>query len=98
MHAETVNKIIKKIQLWNLKHYLIEVVICFHISYVHFIFCCCLFKLRPIKNKVVLFVLYLPTHLQPLSRVGNLGTTTKLCSFVPKPHPGQVVVVATPKI
>ena len=34
------------------------------------------------------------------ARVGNLGTTTKLCkrNFVPKPHPGHVVVVATPKI
>ena len=30
----------------------------------------------------------------------NLGTTTKLCQrhFVPKPHPGHVVVVSRPKI
>ena len=34
------------------------------------------------------------------SRVVNLGTTTKLCkrNFVPKPHPGHVVVVSRPKI
>ena len=34
------------------------------------------------------------------SRVVNLGTTTKLCYhiFVPKPHPGHIVVVARPKI
>ena len=30
----------------------------------------------------------------------NLGTTTKLClrNFVPKPHPGHVVVYVWPKI
>ena len=35
-----------------------------------------------------------------ISRVVNLGTTTKLClrNFVPKPHPGHVVVVSRPKI
>ena len=35
-----------------------------------------------------------------VSRVVNLGTTTKLCKriFVPKPHPGHVVVVSRPKI
>ena len=34
------------------------------------------------------------------ARVVNLGTTTKLCkrNFVPKPHPGHVVVVSRPKI
>ena len=34
------------------------------------------------------------------TRVVNLGTTTKLCqrNFVPKPHPGYVVVVSRPKI
>ena len=34
------------------------------------------------------------------TRVVNLGTTTKLClrNFVPKPHPGHVVVVSMPKI
>ena len=34
------------------------------------------------------------------TRVVNLGTTTKLCkrNYVPKPHPGHVVVVAKPKI
>ena len=35
-----------------------------------------------------------------ISWVVNLGTTTKLCyrNFVPKPHPGHVVVVAMSKI
>ena len=35
-----------------------------------------------------------------IPRVVNLGTTTKLClrNFVPKPHPGHVVVVSRPKI
>ena len=35
-----------------------------------------------------------------LTRVVNLGTTTKLCSrnFVPKPYPRHVVVVSRPKI
>ena len=28
--------------------------------------------------------------------MGNLGTTTKMCNFVPKTHPGSVAVVATP--
>ena len=34
------------------------------------------------------------------ARVVNLGTTTKLYerNFVPKPHPGHVVVVSRPKI
>ena len=35
-----------------------------------------------------------------VTRVVNLGTTTKLCkrNFVPKPHPGHVVVVSRRKI
>ena len=37
-------------------------------------------------------------HTNP--RVVNLGTTKKLClrNFVPKPHPGHVVVVSRPNI